>query len=344
MKTSITDVAQAAAVTPAVVSRVLNGDPTLKVRAATRERVLAAALELDYTPSHAARALRRSRSNALGLAVHDMANPVYGEIIAGAQKAATDAGYVLLLADIEALARGDEAFRGVLHGGAIDGLLLQRAGTAADQKIVRAAKARVPTVLLNDRSTTLPSVALDDAAGTDLATQHLIELGHTRIGHLSVGGTSRSSARVRGWRAALTRAGLAADPDWLVDGGHTVSLGHDGMAAMLAGVPAAHRPTAFVVGNVLAAIGALTAVRAASLSVPDDLSLVALHHVVLAEHVTPPLTTVAMPLRELGSAAVTLLLQRLNADADGEQARGLVVRDPAPRLVVRGSSAPPRSR
>jgi LacI family transcriptional regulator len=340
VRASITDVARVAAVTPAVVSRVLNGDPTLRVRAATRDRVLAAARDLDYAPSHAARALRRNRTNAFGLAVHDMANPVYGEIIAGAQKAATDAGCVLLLADIEALAGGDESFRGVLHGGAIDGLLLQRAGTAADRKVARAASARVPTVLLNDRSTRLASVALDDAAGTDLATRHLIELGHTRIGHLSVGGTSRSTARTRGWRRALSRAGLAADPRWLADGGHTIALGYDGMRSLLAGLSPADRPSGVVVANVLAAIGALTATRHAGLTVPDDVSLVAIHDVAFAEHLVPPLTTVAMPLRELGAAAVGLLGDLL----DGGAIQQVVIREPAPRLVRRGSAAAPGPR
>lgn len=333
-RTGIADVARAAGVTAAVVSRVLNDDPTLQVRATTRERVLAAARELDYAPSHAARSLRHSRSNTLGLAVHDMANPLYGEIIIGAQKAAADAGYVLLLADIDGLARGDQTFRRAVHGGAMDGLLLQRAGTPSDRTIVRSASSRIPTVLLNDRSTTQASVALDDVGGARLATEHLIGLGHTRIGTLRVGGTSRSGARVRGWRDALSRAGLPADDRWLGDGGHTLDSGRAGMRELL---EQDDPPTAVVVGNVLAAIGALTAARDAGLDVPGEVSVVSFHEIPYAAHLTPPLTTVAMPLRELGVAAVALLLERLA----GSAARQVVVRDPAPVLVVRGSTAPP---
>lgn len=334
MKVSITDVARLAGVTPAVVSRVLNGDPKLQIRAETRDRVLAAARELDYTPSHAARALRHSRSGALGLAVHDVANPLYGEIIVGAQKAAANAGHVLLLADIDGLARRDETFHQAVHGGAIDGLLLQRAGTPSDRKIITTASARIPTVLLNDRSTTLASVALDDLAGTRLATQHLIDLGHTRIAHLKVGGTQRSGSRVRGWREALAKAGAPARPEWLVGGGHTVESGLTGMRELLA---QPSLPTAVVCGNVLAAIGALTAAREAGLDVPRDLSVIAFHDVLYAAHLVPSLTTVAMPLRELGAAAVALLLERL---AGGEP-RQVVVRDPAPVLIPRASTAPP---
>jgi LacI family transcriptional regulator len=334
LRVSITDVARRAGVTPAVVSRVLNADPKLQVRAETRDRVLAAARELEYTPSHAARALRQSRSGTLGLAVHDMANPLYGEIILGAQKAAADAGYVLLLADIDGLARRDETFHRAVHGGAIDGLLLQRAGTASDSRIIRTASPRIPMVLLNDRSSTLASVALDDLAGARLATRYLLDLGHTRIAHLRIGGTQRSGSRVRGWRDALHRAGVEPEPAWLVDGGHTVETGVEGMRALLARRPL---PTAVMVGNVLAAIGAMTAAREAGLDVPGRLSVIAFHDVLYAAHLVPALTTVAMPLRELGAAAVALLVERL----DGGVPRQVVVRDPAPALRVRGSTAPP---
>lgn len=332
MRVSITDVARRAGVTPAVVSRVLNDDPKLQVRAETRDRVLAAARELDYTPSHAARALRHSRAGALGLAVHDMSNPLYGEIILGAQRAAADAGFVLLLADVDGLARG--TFNRAVNGGAIDGLLLQRAGTAHDRTIIDTASARIPTVLLNDRSTTLASVALDDHAGTRIATQHLLDLGHTRIAHLKVGGTQRSGYRARGWRETLRRAGVTPDPAWLVPGGHTVDMGLEGMRTLLSVRP---RPTAVVVGNVLAAIGALTAAREAGLRVPEDLSVTAFHDVLYAAHLAPTLTTVAMPLRELGAASVALLMERLA----GKEPRQVVLRDPAPRLIPRESTAPP---
>ncbi|GAB3434584.1 LacI family DNA-binding transcriptional regulator [Actinophytocola sediminis] len=335
MRVSITDVARQAGVTPAVVSRVLNDDPKLQVREETRDRVLTAARELDYTPSHAARALRHNRAGALGLAVHDVANPLYGEIILGAQRAAADAGHVLLLADIDGLARGDETVHRAVHGGAIDGLLLQRAGTVSDRRVIATATTRIPTVLLNDRSSTLASVALDDAGGTRLATEHLLALGHTRVAHLKIGGTQRSGQRVRGWRDTLTRAGLPADPTWVVAGGHTVDSGRAGMAELLATV--APLPTAVVVGNVLAAIGALTAAREAGLRVPADLSVVAFHDVTYAAHLVPALTAVAMPMRELGAAAVTLLLERLG----GAAPRHVVVREPEPTLVPRGSTAPP---
>lgn len=335
MRASITQVAREAGVTPAVVSRVLNADLTLRVRAETRERVLEVARRLDYTPSRAARSLRRSRSNALGLAVHDMSNPLYGEIIQGAQRAVAAAGYALLLADVDGLARGDESARKSLHGGAIDGLLLQREGTGADRTIIRDASSHIPTVLINDRSRTVASVALDDVEGARIATQHLIDLGHSRIAHLRSSGTQRSDARLRGQRAALARAGFGLDERWVLDGAHTIERGYAAMRELLA-LP--DRPSAVVVANVLSGIGAMTAARDAGLEVPVDLSIIAFHDVEYAAHLSPGLTAVAMPLGQLGARSVELLLELL----DGGTARQVTVVDPAPRVVVRGSTAPPR--
>ena len=333
-RTSISDVAKAAGVTVGVVSRVLNGDPKLQVRAETRERVLAAARSLNYTPNHAARAMRAGRSNAIGLAVHDVSNPVYGGVILGAQKAATEAGYVLLLADAEALARGHSTFRQAVHGGAIDGLLLLRAGNTADRRVLREALPRIPTVLVNDHSTTHASVALDDTAGARIATQHLIDLGHRRIGHLRAGGTARSGARLRGWREALHGAGIEEDPRWILDAEHLLETGHSTMHRLAA---LDERPTAVFVANVLAGIGAMSAAREAGLAVPGDLSLIAFHDVPYADHLVPALSTVAMPLHEVGASGVALLLEQLS----GGEPRHLVVDDPAPRLVLRGSTARP---
>jgi DNA-binding LacI/PurR family transcriptional regulator len=336
-RVSITDVARAAEVTVAVVSRVLNADPTLQIRPETRERVLAAARGLDYTPSHAARAMRGGRSYAIGLAVHDISNPVYGGIIRGAQMAATEAGYVLLLADVEALAQGDSTFRRAIHGGAIDGLLLLRAGDSADRRVLRNATQRIPTVLVNDRSTTYASVALDDAAGARLATQHLIDLGHRRIGHLRLGGTARSGARLRGWREALHRAGIAENPCWILDADHLMETGYEAMQRMAA---LDDLPTGVFVANILAGIGAMSAARDAGLSVPADISIIAYHDLPYAAHLVPALTTVDMPLQKLGASAVTLLLEQLA----GAEPRHVVLHDPAPSLVIRSSTARPRRR
>ncbi|GGO94425.1 LacI family transcriptional regulator [Wenjunlia tyrosinilytica] len=319
-----------------MVSRVFNADANLRIRDETRQRVLAAAEELSYTPNHAARALRRARVGVLGLAVHDVSNPIYSEIVAGVQRAATEAGYTLMLADADALASDDASFRNLIGSRLIDGLLLQRAGNNADAMVAKIASGRLCTILLNDRTRgPLSSVALDDETAARLATEHLIGLGHSRIGHLAVDGPrSRSQARVRGWRSALRAAGMAEEPELLAGGGHTIEAGFEGMRQLLR---SEIRPTAVFAGNALSAVGAATALRQAGLSIPGDISLIGFHDLPFAAHLTPPLTTVRLPLRAMGSRAVELLLEQL----DGSAARHEIVRSPAPELIERGSCAPP---
>ncbi|UNB53422.1 LacI family DNA-binding transcriptional regulator [Mycolicibacterium sp. YH-1] len=331
------DVARLAGVSPGVVSRLLNGDETLRAREETKQRVRQAAAELDYTPNFAARALRKAKVGVIGLAVHDASNPIYSQIIAGAQAEATRAGYALMLADVDALATDRSLFQRVVASGAIDGLLLQRAGTASDAPVAKIAAERVPTVLLNDRSRgTIGSVAVDDYGAARLAVSHLIELGHRDIGLLHVDGpANRTSPRRKGWADSLAAAGLPAPDTRVVAGGHTPEAGYRGMSTLLA---PPHRPTAVFIANSFSAVGALAAANDAGVDVPSDLSVIGLHDMALAEFLRPTLTAVRLPLFELGVRAVTLMLEQL----DDGPARHERIADPAPALVVRASTAPPR--
>ncbi|MEV0277844.1 LacI family DNA-binding transcriptional regulator [Streptomyces sp. NPDC050610] len=335
---TLADVAKRAGVSVGVVSRLLNGDDTLRARDETKQRVRAAAAELGYTPNYAARALRKSRVGVIGLAVHDASNPVYSEIIAGAQAEARNAGYALMLSDVDALATDDEMFQRFVSGGAIDGLLLQRAGNAADSLVSKIASGEVPTVLLNDHTRgAIGSVAVDDYTAAHLAVSHLVGLGHERIGLLHVDGPrSRAARRRKGWADALTAAGLAAPASLVFRGGHTAEEGYRGMSELLS-APAL--PTAVFAANVLSAVGALSAAHDMGVRVPDDVSLVGLHDVFVADFLRPRLTVVKLPLFELGARAVTLLLSQMN----NEQARHESIATPAPVMVVRESSAPPAS-
>jgi LacI family transcriptional regulator len=332
---SIADVGRLAGVTASVVSRVLNGDETLRVRDETRERVLAAAATLDYTPNHAARALRRSRVGTLGLAVHDISNPVYAPLITGAQAAASAHGYVLMLADVPELARDSRIFGRVVGSGAIDGLLLLPAGSAADRMVEDAVGGRVPTVVVNDRSRQLPSIALADREGMEVATRHLLDLGHRDIAMLRLDGRGhRATQRTEGFRRAMRAVGVEPARNRIVTGGHTAEAGREAMRALLKG---RSRCTAIVAASSLAAIGALAAAQEEGLAVPEELSIIGLHDVFFAEFLTPPLTVVRLPLRRLGEEAVELLV----AAIDGGERGHHVTHDPPPELIVRGSTCPP---
>lgn len=328
----IADVARHAGVTASVVSRVINQDPTLRVREATRQRVVAAAKELDYTPNHAARALRGSRVGALGLAVHDIGNPVYAPLIAGAQRAVSRHGYVLILADVSELAHDDHAFRRIVGSNAIDGLMLLPAGVAADRTMEQALEGRLPTVVVNERSRSLPSVGLTDRGAMHVATDHVLELGHTDIALLRLDG-HRSRERSAGFTDALEARGLVPAPELIVNGGHTTDSGRRAMTALL---DAGHRPTAIVAASVLAATGAQAALQERGRRVPDDVSVIGCQDVEFASYLTPSLTVVRLPLEELGEAAVEHLL----ATIDGSRPGHRVVGGTCPQLLIRGSTAP----
>ncbi|WP_404444778.1 LacI family transcriptional regulator [Microbacterium marinum] len=334
---TVTEVARRANVSPGIVSRLLNEDPTLRVREDTRQRILQAAKDLDYSPNAAARALRMSRSGTIGLAVHDASNPVYTEIIAGAQDEATRAGYALMLADVDALAQGGAIFRRVISSGSIDGLLLQRGDTDADAFVSRLTEKRVPMVVLNDRTEGhLGSVGVDDYAASMLAMSHLLGLGHRAIGYLGVDGAlPRSELRRRGWEDSLRAAGVPIDRSMVVNGGHTAQSGYEGMTTMLA---RPQRPTAVFAANVLAGVGALSACRDQGVRVPEEMSVVGLHDFPLAEHLSPRLTVVRLPLFQMGARAVQLLLKQFDDGVTHHE----TITEPAPLMVVRESSSIPR--
>ncbi|WGW12877.1 LacI family DNA-binding transcriptional regulator [Saxibacter everestensis] len=336
---TIKEVAREAGVTHAVVSRILNEDPTLHVRPDTRERVLAAAAQLKYIPNHAAKALRGARAGAIGLAVHEVSNPIYSAIIEGAQRAVSAHGSVLMLADADELYRDPATFSRMITSKAIDGLILLPAGTEADEFVARAAAASLPTVVVNERAAGQRSVSVDDAAAAGLAVQHLVGLGHRDIGVLLLDGeTRRRLDRREGHETALRDAGLDLHDSWVGNGGHTLESGRVGLLRMADRGPL---PTSVVVHNVMAAVGVIRAAKELGLSVPHELSVIGFHDMSFADFVSPSLTVVKLALAEMGVAAVETLMRLL---AGQEVDQTISVLEPAPALVIRESTAPPPHR
>lgn len=331
---SLTDVAKKAGVTPSIVSRLLNEDPTLRVRPVTRERILDAVSSLGYAPNFAGRALRLARTGALGLIVPDVTSPIYMDLRRGVEWAAKQHGYLVLMGNADELELPDGFYARLVAERRIDGVLLQRTEYINDANFWRVAQTDLPTVLVNSRlAKWTGSVILDDERGAALATRHLIDLGHTRIG--LIGGPRAldwTSRRRKGFAQAMREANLPVR--WIAVGGHEADTGRAAMERVLAQSP---RPTAVVVANVLSAVGALTAVLRAGLTVPRDLSIIALHDTWLAEHTQPALTTVKLPLYELGVKAVQMLLDRIRTN----RSCNYRVKEPEPQLIARGSTAPP---
>jgi len=194
----------------------------------------------------------------------------------------------------------------------------------------------IPLVLVNRRTAGVHgSVVVDDERGSAMAIEHLVGLGHRRIGYVGLAAeTDTARRREHGFRTAVEAAGLAVEPGWVVSGAPTLAGGKDAIEPMLRLDPLA-RPTGLFVASLLGAIGVLAGIRAGGLRVPDEMSVIAFNDHELAAHLDPPLTTVRMPNFQMGAEAVRLLLEAI----DGQGQRDLVI-DEAPEVIVRGSTRP----
>lgn len=314
------DVARRAGVSQATVSLVLGGNPRARVAAATRERVVRAAEELGYRPNILARGLVRGRSYALGVVVPDLSNPFFLDVVAGVQRVASEAGYAVLLCD----ARETDPVRHVeaLRGRQVDGVVIDAMGAWS---LPPDALSGMAVVLVDEPSERLPGVASDALEAGRLAAEHLLGLGHRELAFVGpAADTHTFRMRERGFFRRLREAGVAL-PSERLRRAHPSAAG--GQAAMKALLSLPSRPTAVFCANDLLAVGALKACLKARVAVPGELSIVGCDDIELARVVTPELSTIAVPARELGARAARLLLRRL--DGPGEAAK------PAKLLPVR---------
>jgi len=331
-RASLADVAIAAGTSKPIASRILNADPTLSVGAELRGRVLAAAKALGYRPHAAARGLRRSETGALGMLVPTLTNPVYAHIVRGAfQRAAAHEFTVLFAEDMDEQEAG-ETFARLVLAGRIDGLLVASARTG-HPLLPLLAEYHVPHVFLNRA---VPgsgrNVVMDDELAAAAAVDHLAGLGHRRIAHVS--GPADVDPAVRRARGFLERAvELGLEPGPVVEVDFLEAGGAEALERLLeldGGVTAVYAST------VSQATGILNRAWRLGLRVPDDLSVIAHAEMPLADYLVPPLTTVHMPLGELGAAGVDALVDQIAGGAT----RDVVVTTP-PTVVVRASTASP---
>lgn len=326
-KVTIYDVARLAGVNPSTVSRALNQPG--RVNAATEKRIRAAAEALDYRVNPMARALPTGRTSIVGLVVSDITNPVFFDIVRGAETAASRQGYTLVLTESEESDQREyERAAQLLR--MVDGLLLATPRMSDEQ--IRSLAAQKPVVVVNRLVEGVRSIVPDIQAGIAEAVRHLSGLGHRRIAY--VPGPPLS------WTAGRRGELLAQRCDWaqlelvrLDPAAPTVAGGRAAAAAVRdAGV------TAVFAYNDLVAIGLMQELVEARVAVPRDLSVIGFDDIFGADFTTPALTTIKSPLREEGDLAMNALLGGLGSgDAPASSAF-----DPATALVVRGSTGPAR--
>ena len=320
------DVARRAGVSQSTVSLVFSGKGRGRVSEATQERVRRCARELGYRPNVAAQALRLGSSRAVALLVPDVTNPFFSRVLRGAQRAAQEAGYTVALVDTANDRRWEAQSFAALRAGPVDGYLLFE--VSAPDELGPGQHA----VLMESEEPSRPSVRFDSEGGAAAAFEHLVELGHRRIGHLAAAFDAptfhlREAAR----RRVLASAGL--DPD--TQPRALTAIGID-EARDAAGPLLAQEPTAVFCDDDLIAAGLYLATRERGLRVPRDLSVIGFDDMDFARVLDPALTTVALDAELLGASGFELLEGRMA----GRRTRRRVVL-PA-ELLVRGSTAPPR--
>lgn len=332
---TIQDVAKLAGVSIGTVSRVINNSASVRPR--TREAVLRAASELHYVPSALARGLRGKPSSSIALIVSDVANPFFASLTRGVEDVVASQGYALVLCNADRGREKQRQYTERLLGAGIKGMIVAPGrGTSGDLK--RLVQRGVHLVVVDWRCD-LPrvdNVYVDSVAAAAQLTQHLIALGHTRIGAVSgPRGDVTAEDRVAGYRQALERAGLPVDPKLIRFGDFTQESGYANALRLLA---LKSPPTALLTCNNRLAAGAYGAIASSGLRIPTDVSLVSFDDIPFVPALAGALTVYAQPDYEMGRIAANLLFDRVLGRRPPEDRREVVLQG---RLIERVSSAPP---
>jgi LacI family transcriptional regulator len=327
---TISDVAKRAGVSPATVSRVIQG--AQNVRPDTRARVERAIAELGYVPSAVAQSLRSKRTRALALVVPDITNTFWTTVARGVEDVAQEHDYAVFLGNTDEDPAKQLRYLDFLVSQQVDGVLI--APYASDARHLDKLRSRnIPTIILDRRidGWDVDSVYADSLSGARALVQHLIGLGHRRIAMVSGPiNTSTAEDRVAGYCMALTEAGIPIDPELIRRGEYRIVSGEDLTYRLL---DAGLDPTAIFAANNALAMGVIDALAQRKLRIPQDIALVCFDDLPNTSHLFPFLTVVAQPVYDMGMHGAQLLLSRLESKA-ALQPRHVVL---PTRLIIRHS-------
>lgn len=325
------DVARAAKVSISTVSRAISQPH--RVGEDTRNRVMEVIQEMGYVPSRVARRLRMDRGHAhlIGLILPDIQNPFFADLARGVEDLAQKHGYALFLGNSDENPDKERHYLEAMRAESVDGVIVPPISDT-DEAVASLTRARVPVVCVDRRLATVDAdtVVVDNVRGAYKATDHLVRLGHQRIGFIEGRPEiSTSRERMQGYRQALEEHGLKVDPALIREGDSRQASG-----ARLAGelLDIEDRPTALLVGNNLMTLGALEACHARAFTIPEQLAVVGYDDMPWALALNPPLTAVRQPGYEVGQRAMELLLERIR-----EPGRSTTLVVLQPQLVVRRS-------
>ncbi|NJC67538.1 LacI family transcriptional regulator [Planosporangium flavigriseum] len=329
------DVAQHAGVSVSTVSYVLNNSGP--VAADRRARVLDAVEVLNYTPNESARSLKRRSASTIGLVVPDLANQFFALLAEGVERAASERDVLVVLCAPEATGAAGSVNARLLRSQRLDGVVYLSGADMSPSSLLELTRLG-PVVLVDEQipGFDLPAVVSDSRRGARAIARHVLEQGHEQLA--IIGGPAQlwtAQQRLAGYREAIAAAGRDPDDLPVLAGDYRQDSGMKLAAQLFAGPPE-ERPTALLCANDLMAIGALQYCKSVGLTVPDDLSIVGFDDLPVASLLTPALTTVRQPARDMGFAAANRLFDLLEDKSADRSADQFPV-----TIQIRDSVAPP---
>jgi DNA-binding LacI/PurR family transcriptional regulator len=329
------EVAERAGVSVAVVSYVVNDGPR-PVSPETKLRVERAIEELGYYPNELARSLSRKQTAIIGLIIPSLINPVYAEIADSLTRYCGAEGYRVILGSSGRHHQTEVEFAKSLRAKRVDGVIMIPS-ESPEEILNPLQQAHIPTVVLEHDLPNVHCIAIDDLQGGQLATRHLLSLGHRRIGMIRRKPTTAlSRMRYVAFQDMLQQASISLDPDLVIESEAGQASGYASMQRLLA-LP--RPPTAVFAHNDVLAMGAMSAIRQAGLTVPQDMSIVGYDDIIHSAYLNPPLTTVKLPIAEMGRVAGKKILDLIKS---GNSFSPTTTTLPV-ELIVRASTGPPRA-
>jgi len=326
---SIKDIARLARVSHPTVSRALQNSPLVNAKTAAKIRRIAE--DAGYRPSAVARGLVTRRTRTIGLVVTTINDPFAAEVALGIEQAANDLGYSVFLANSGADPERERKVVQSLAERRVDGIVVTSSRVGAEY-LPMLAELKVPMVLVNDQypDQFVHCVMIENVEGCLAATEHLIALGHRRIAYVGDrSGYHSNTERFTGYKQALATAGIQFDAELAFAGDGRPEAAIEAVNQLLG---LRHPPTAICCYNDMTSLGALRAIRAHGLRVPEDISVAGFDDLFFAAYLEPPLTTVRQPMRRMGQMAVENLLKLMSGEGPVPQIRVKA------ELIVRGST------
>ena len=309
------DVAKAAGVSPTTVSFVLNNIEGMRISRETRDRVLEVAKSLNYHPDSSAQKMARGKTSVIGLVLRQNPEKAYADlfiqdVMQGISNVIRENGYQLLFIPLPPEDK-ESNYGKLINERHVDGLIVS-GPTDQDYELVDVFKEGAKIVLMGKiRGSNIPFIDIDNIKSAEIATAHLVSLGHTDIAMITNASMNYDSSKDRyeGFGNVLKKNKIALREEWVLLGDRTPESGYDAMQQLLS---QKQLPSAVFIASDTVALGAMNACYEKNIKVPDDLAIVGFDDIALSRYVIPPLTTVHLPAYSLGLGAATMLIQQLN--------------------------------